>query len=150
MEQCTVHFGPFWRGQILVDLCGPTDPPHYDWGTRPPTYNVGLDTPSGVPHQTPLWTATNFTQKSQRLSGHPIGGFRTQKRCCGRDPLPLVPKTKESWLEHGSMAPLYNGWPYGSNMVSIGNRGMPQAQRRKAKEQEQKQKGDGGAKSAKA
>ena len=27
------------------------------------------------------------------------------------------PKTKESWLEHGSMAPLYNGWPYnGSNM----------------------------------
>ena len=32
----------------------------------------------------------------------------------------------------------------GSNMVSIGNRGM-QAQRRKIKEQEQKQKGDGWA-----
>ena len=33
----------------------------------------------------------------------------------------------------------------GSNMASIGNRGMPQAQKRKIKEQEQKQKGDGWA-----
>ena len=60
MEQFLVHFGPFWRGQILVDLAGLQTPP------------LVRDTilPSGAPHQTPLWTATNLTQKSQRPPGH--------------------------------------------------------------------------------
>ena len=47
-------------------------------------------------------------------------------------------------MEHGSMTPLYNGWPYNGVKSTQGNRGVKQAQRR-TKEQEQEKKSDGWA-----
>ena len=87
MEQFLVHFGPFWRGQILVDLAG-LQTPHLMWGIRPPSdaghhtphlmrgINLPPDAahqtppPSDAPHQTPPPEGHKFSQKSQRLSGH--------------------------------------------------------------------------------
>ena len=69
MEQFLVHFGPFWRGQILVDLVGlqtphPSGAGHQAplslvWGTRPP---------SGAPHQTPHLDAQHFALLGTFLS----------------------------------------------------------------------------------
>ena len=62
MERFLVHFGPFWRGQILVDLagqqtpslwCGAPDPPPHWCGHQTTPYGVGTRPPPGAPHQTP-------------------------------------------------------------------------------------------------
>ena len=74
MKQCTVHFGPFWRSQILVDLAGLQTPPRYDEGYQtPPLYDTGHWIPPPMRRiRASLWTATNFTLKSQSLPGHTI------------------------------------------------------------------------------
>ena len=52
MERFLVHFGIFWRGQLLVDLAGQQTPPSPGAGQTPPPYGAGRQT-HGAGHQTP-------------------------------------------------------------------------------------------------
>ena len=54
-EQFLVHFGPFWRGQILVDFAGLQTPPPGAGYQTPPLVRGTRPPPSGAGHHTPLW-----------------------------------------------------------------------------------------------